>query len=157
MSGLYSPILNILRDWRSTASQSFQTLRRINFVVEDTFEWADFDPQTTFSGMTVTLYLTRNSRYLKLKNCLWFSLHITATLAGAFSPNVFVTLPATAAGMKDSYQAGYISIQVGATVAEAGKWSIKEGTNQLALQRTGAVNYAAGACEWILTGCIEVL
>ena len=158
MSGLFSPNFSVDANWKSTISKAFQQLRRVKFVVENTFSFGDFDPQTNFSGMTVTNYRVYRARYLKIFGMLWFSFEITATLAAPLAANVYIIIPgtgpdpdATSAG-----QSGGAQIR-NAGVYETGTWLLVGNTNQLQMNRPAWAAFTAGAAVFRANGFVEVI
>lgn len=159
MSGFYSPILNIASGWRTTVGNAFQTLRRVSFVIEDTFSFGDFDPQINWKGMAATAVVVRRARYLRIFNFLLFSLDISATLAAPFATEVQVTLPdsKTTYGTQNNNEAqGGAYNGSNAGVGETNPWNSNSGWSYLSLQRVNGAAYTAGAFRAILNGFLEV-
>ncbi len=151
----YSPNFATTSSWKTSVNLISSQLRKIKFVVESTFQWGDFDPQTTFSGMAASAYLIRRARYLKIWKFLWFSVDIAVTLGGPASNAINVNLPYTAYGASGEIQAGGARIDNAAT-AEAATWACSGGQSTLAFYRDGLANYALAATRIFANGFIEV-
>ncbi len=148
--------LPISSGWKSTLANAFQVLRRIAFVVPETFSFGDFDPQIDFRGMANAGLITNRARYLKIYKLLFFSLDFEATLGAPLTNYVTITLPEglTAYG-EDSFHNGSVQIN-NAVTGEADFWNCEGGTNLVNIFRTGAVNYTAVATRWHVSGFLEV-
>lgn len=149
----YSPNLPINSGWKSTIQNAFQVLRRIKFIVEDDFTFTDFDPQTDFSGMTVTNYLVNRARGIKIGSIFYFSINISATVAAPLASIIRVTLPYTAFSSGDQFGA---SQNLNAGTSEVGFYIIANGLNGLSFARPGYANFGAGATQVAANGFIEV-
>ena len=151
----YTPNLAVLSDWITSLTVAFSKLRRISFVVENTFTFEDFDPQTNYLGMTVTNYIVNRARYLKIFGLAWFSLDISATVAAPLANSVTITLPVTCAGDIGNKQgAGALLRLVGGD--ETGYWITDSQVNLITFRRSTAINYAAGVLRIISNGFFEV-
>lgn len=151
--------LKVLKDWRSSLSVAFQILRRIQFIVEDTFSWGDFDPQIDWGGMAATGIEVGRCRYLKIWNFLWFSIDIRASLAAPFTTQVGITLPGTSTGGGDyspKRVQGGAMIVYNAGVESIGSHDITDDTNVTYIKRPALAAYTAGLFIVIGTGFIEV-
>lgn len=154
MSGFYSPKLIIANGWQTTLHAAFQTLRRIKFVVDNTFSFGDFDPQFNFNGMGTAALIVYRARFLKILNLLWVSIDFTVTLSAPLAANIGIIIPATAAGSSvvGASQAFYSYIG-----GVPGNSVIAGGTNILNIQNSGLGNFAATATRILANGFIEVL
>jgi len=161
MTTLYSPTLNILSTWKTTIQQAWQSLRKIRFVIEDTFSFGNFDPKIQWGGMTVTNAYVYRARYLKIFNMMWVSLYASATVAAPLSNGVSFTIPATASGNDDPALATSIILQGGGCVLrdilsyQIGFWRTAGGSDLMYLDRT-AGTFAAGLVEIFVNAFIEV-
>lgn len=140
MAGFFSPNCSRL-------ATLLQTLRRVPFVIEDTFTFENFDPQVNWSGMTASNVMINRSCFLKIWNFLWVSVDITATLAAPFASNIQITIPYTAAGGYDSTNSrrqGGGAYVWDAGVGAVGLWFIISGQSQVFFQKGTPANWAAG-------------
>lgn len=158
MTGYLSLNPSILSTWKSTLAVAFQGFRKPKFATEDTFEFIDFDPQVNFNGMTVTNPVIM-SRYLKLKNLLFFSIEIYATLAAPFAAVITITIPGTLATSSSSLpitraQSGGCLTQNGLPL-ESGIWYGNANSNQINLVRTAGA-YGAGTGRVNANGFVEI-
>lgn len=144
--------------WRATLNKVFQQLRRVKFVVENSFSFGDFDPEINWNGMAATAVDVRRARYLKIFKMFWFSVDIRATLAAPFAAGVFITLPSVIisnANEKSGVQGGG-AYMFNAGTAEVGTWSGNAGTNILNAYRPGTAVHTAGAFIFIANGFLEI-
>lgn len=157
MSGLFSPKLAILSDWRSSLSVAFSYFRRIKFVVENTFELGDFDPQTNWKGMTVTNYEVYRARYLKIWKFAWISIDIIGTVAAPFAPNVVITVPFTMDSSVTKQQGGAATCTNGG-LPEACGWvtSAANGPATISFYRMPVANFGAGIVRLNLNAFLEI-
>lgn len=155
MTGIFKANYSVLRDWKTTLTVAFQQLRRIPFIIEDTFQFGDFDPQTNFNGMTISNYVLYGARYLKIKNLLWFHYDMTVTLAAPLAASIKIIIPGTAS-TEYGIQSGYAQID-NAVTGESDGWYLLPGTNEIVIFRTGVVNYTAVATRIKLNGWVEVV
>jgi len=155
VNGFEQPNLPVGSGWKSTLTLAFQTLRRIKFVVENTFSFGDFDPQVSWNGMAVSAINIRKARYLKIYKLLFFWVDIQGTVAAPLAAAVIITLPATAAGLSGDYQSGGASGQDnGGAVGQV--WQVQATTNLLYIYRYNFVNYTAGVFRGIANGFLEI-
>lgn len=159
---LFSPNFTLDEAWRTTLNKVFQQLRRIRFVVEDTFSFGTFDPTVDFQGMTISNYIVQRARFLRIWKFLWLSVDVTVTLASPFTVQMFVILPpgCTVAGdgtdSTDSRQGGSLVMQNNSTL-EAGYWLALPLSNRISIQRNAGGNYSAGNARFAFNTFIEVL
>ncbi len=153
MAGFFSPNCSRL-------PTLLQTLRRVPFVIEDTFSMGDFTPVIDWNGMTAADVMITRCRYLKIWNLFWFSIDIYATLSGAFSNAITVGIPFTAAG---EYSSIFYNRQGGGayvwnnTTSDSGTWNIASQSSNIVFRRTGNANWAAGVGRITANGFIEVV
>lgn len=156
VDGFERPNLPIGSAWKSTLNLAFQTLRRIKFVVAETFSFGDFDPQINWNGMAVSAVNIRRAKYLKIYKLLFFSVDFTGVVAAPLNNSVIVTLPATVAGNSgDAQSAGCSGNDAGAAVALV--WQASALTTNLYVYRYNFVNYTAGVFRGIFNGFVEVI
>lgn len=151
----YSPNFATASSWKLSVGLITSQLRKVKFVVEDTFAFGDFDPRTSFSGMATSGYLVRKARYLKIWKFFWFSVDIGVTLAAPLSNAINIVIPYTGAGNSSDLQSGGARID-NASTAEAGTWSVAGRGDTLSFYRSGLANYTATATRIIANGFIEV-
>ena len=156
MTKLYSPNFSLLSNVKETIRIAFTQLRRVRFLVEESFEFGDFDPKTNFNGMVSTAYVIARARYLKIYKFLWFSVDITSTLAAPFTSVINITIPYTAAGSQYTEgQAGGALINNN-SARESGYWVIHGNTNEIIFVRSGAA-FSAGIDGFSANGFIEII
>lgn len=79
--------LNTLRDWGSE-------LRKIKFLIEQTFKWGIWEAEVIGGGtMTVPDLVINYAEYLKIWEFVWFRFDITFTTATAADPYILVKPP----------------------------------------------------------------
>ena len=169
MSGTFRPKFAVLSDARKSILNVIQTLRRVPFVIADTFSFGDWDitvdwstaGDTTTAGGLETKFIKR-ARYIKIWNMLWVSVDIGATLRAPFGELVTFTLPYTltgyqsaTTGVNDDRQ-GMGCFVENAAVPEAGNAFARSGTNIVRVERYGAGLFTAGAARVCLNGFFEV-
>lgn len=154
---LYTPNLKVLKDWRGSLNVAFSILRRVAFVIEDTFSFGDFNPQTNWQGMTVTNYQVYRARYLKIFKMMWVSLDIRGTVAAPLTTNVSVILPATGGGGEDSSQQSSANRLVDNSVNEVGFSALAKGSNEMYFYRAPIANFTAGPAIITFNGFLETL
>ncbi len=135
----------ILKDWRSTLTVAFSAIRRVKFIVEETFAFGDFDPQINWNGMTVTAVDIKRTRYLKIWKFLFVSVHINSTLAAPFSTNVMINIPGTLAGADLTVRQEELGYIQNAGVVEAGILLAQGTTDRISVFRPAFAAYTAGA------------
>ncbi len=151
----YSPNFAIGSGWRSSMQLVVSQLRKIKFVVEETFSWGDFEPQATFSGMTVAGYAVKRARYLKLWGFLFFRVDLIATLSGAMSNAIYITVPGTAFGDTGELQSAGCRID-NVTLAQSGTWNASGQQDVVGFYLPNLANYVAGDVRISAVGLIEV-
>lgn len=147
----FSPNLKVLKDWRGSLNVAFSILRRVRFIVEETFSFGDFDPQINWNGMTITSPLVTRARYLKIFKMFWFSLDIGGTLAAPFTNIVTVTMPFATAENQ-----GGTGFGQNAATAEGSFWEVLAASNSLVVYRAAFGNYTAGAFRTRINGFLEI-
>lgn len=157
MSGeLFSPNVSLLSSWRQSITVLLQTLRRVKFVVENTFSFGDFDPQPNWFGMAATNVLIYRARYLRIYKFLWISVDISATLAAPFTNGIGITIPWTLAGDIASNQA--FGARVSNNSVNDSGVVIGNGTFSAVLFiRPVAANFTAGVTRITANGFFEVM
>jgi len=159
MSGTpYSPNLPISSSWKSTLSNAFQLLRRVKFLVEDTFDWGSFNPQVNYTGMTTSNVIVYRARYLKIWKFFWFSIDAAATLAAPLSPYIVIKIPYTiplSSFTSDSIQ-GDACMVMDNSIFEPGLWYGLSKSNEITFIRSGVVNWSAGNNRIITNAFLEV-
>lgn len=156
MTGFFSPNLPILSKWQETFKVAFQKLRRTNFVIDNTFEWQDFDPQIDYQGMTVTGVANRIARYVKINKCLYVSLSLQATLAAPLATVIYVTIPGTAPNNTDGNTVqGGTPLLYSAGAAVLGRWFLFPGFNKLEIAPTAGA-WGAGLMLIYLNTILEI-
>ena len=146
---------SIQNTWRQSLTTILQILRRVVFVVEDSFSFGDFDPQIDWGGMTVTLVSIPRARYLKIWKMLWISVSFEGTVAAPLTTTIKITIPGTAQGVATAIQAYIFRLFEAATI-QAGTVLIRGGNNTLEFQKLNSANYTAGAVTLRLNGFFEV-
>ena len=156
MSGLFSINPSLLHGWKQTLTIFFSKIRRVSFVVEDTFSFGDFNPQVNWNGMTATVVSVNRARYLKIWKFFWFSIDISATLAAPFTTSVILTIPHTA--YQSSPAGAHITAGLlqNAGAYEVGTCQVAGGSDQMTIFRTALGAYTAGAFLFRANGFIEV-
>jgi hypothetical protein len=149
----YSPNLPISSGWKSTLANAFQTLRRVKFIVEETFSFGDFNPQTNYNGMAATGLNEYRARYLKIGKFFLFSYDSLATVAAPFTNNVTITIPYTVKG--DRQQGGGAVVSNGGA-GESGFFTAVADTNTVIFHRVNDGNWGAGFLEIVCNGFIEI-
>lgn len=149
--------LHIGKTWKDTLQSAFSYLRRIPFVVQDTFSFGDFDPNINWNGMTVSAVNIFKARYLKIGNMLWVTFYITATLAAPLAQVIYITVPGTAPiGDNNANRVqGDLFWTANAGVSESGRWVFYPGFNVLECGRFAAA-YGAGVSIFALNTFLEV-
>lgn len=163
MSGLFSPNLKVLSDWRSSLRAAFGELRKRVFVVEDTFQMQPFAPVVDFRGMAVTAgtYVVNQARYLKIGKFMWITADFQATLGAPFTNLINVAVPGgyLAKGNLQTGDTGYqqqaILVQ-NAAVTEVGHLIIRNTSAGFELLRGNFAAHTAGAARWIFSFWMEV-
>lgn len=154
---LYSPNFSLSGSWQKTFSSMYQVLRRVRFVVENTFSFGDFDPQLDFGVMTAASVVVNRARYIKILNMLWWSLDCSATLSGSFTLRVYVTIPGTGESLGQiNTQVVHALVRNGGTY-EAGHCHLVSGENRMSIFRGALGNYSAGAWSCTANGFFEVM
>lgn len=158
MSGVVKFNFAVLRSWQQTCTVAFNTLRRIAFIVEDSFQFGDFDPQTNYNGMTLTLYQVKRARFLKIWKFLWLSIDIVGTVAVPLASGITITIPdgCTVAGLATDYQAFGADVVNNGT-SEAGFARAIGLTNAVTFYRTASGNFGAGVSEITANGFLEIV
>jgi len=158
MTGFFSPNLQVLSDWRSTVKVAFQKLAKTSYVTDSTFEWQTFDPQTDFSGMTITNYSLLHSRYLKINKLLFISCYFTVTLAAPLATTIYVTIPGTAPIPKiaGDLQSGPFLLDTGGGVATTGRWYLNGNGGKLLVQQSAGTPYVAGGTVISIQASMEI-
>jgi hypothetical protein len=155
---LFTPNYTLDSSWKATLNKVFQQMRRVKFVVEDTFSFGDFDPQTNWNGMTVTGYQVYRARYLKIYKLLWLSIDIRATLAAPFAGSVDVTIPYVIKGSDEvsgAQQSLFVRIS-NASTNEPGMCVAVANTNILTFFRIPIAAFTAGSAILTYNGFLEV-
>lgn len=143
--------------WRSSLNTAFSFLRRTTLLTPGDFELTDFDPRMDFHGMTITNFLIRRCKYLKINKYFFYSIDIAMTLAAPFAAEVDVQLPLglTVAGDSGFLQCNHL-LTSQAGVNEAGHALGRGTTSLISLQRGASGNFGAGNARFIGNGFIEV-
>lgn len=151
MSGFFSPNTANLKSL-------LLTLRRVPFVIEDTFTFGDFDPQLDFQGMTVTNLRVRRARFLKIWSFFWFSIDFSATLAAPLNTTIRITIPYTTKSSGNpslSFNQGGGAVVVDSVGAD-GFWLSGSDTNIIAVFKDNTAIYGAGGARVSLNGFLEI-
>lgn len=163
MSGLFNFNASIQTSWKASLQTILQKLRRVSFVVEDTFSWGNFEPTLTYSGgMTGTAYFLRTARYLKIWKFLWFRFDFDITPVAPLSTTIYFSLPATTPGDVDVVTGTHVGqtclvLITGAVTNEVGSGYIGRERNQLSIQRANNAAFTAVQNRITCNGFIEVL
>ncbi len=156
MTNLFRFNASLQGTWKQTLATVLQILRRVTFVIEETFSWGDFVPTLSYTGgMTSTDLNVNSARYLKVFGFLWFHFDITLTPVAPLSNTIIVTLPATTS-LTSGYQVAFVQVN-NAVLSEASYSNIAAGASDLLIYRPSAVNYTAVASRLICSGCLEVI
>lgn len=156
--GFFSPNLKILNDWRSSLTTAFSQLRRVPFVVEDTFQFTNFDPSPTTTMNTSNLSIT-TAVGLKLNKLFFFSVEFTMTLAAPLSDTINFIIPYTAAIAPGSTigrtQVGGCETSTAGVPNQVGLWHIDQNSNKIITVRYAGA-YGAGTGTVRVNGFVEV-
>jgi len=160
MSEFFSPNYAVLKNWQQTVTVAFQQLRRIKFVVRETFSFGNYDPQVNWQGMTVSGVTVNRARYLKLYKIIFLSIDFTATLAAPLTNFITVVIPE---GINaPAAENGAIHLQGGAAlvqdngVTETGTYQIVGGSNLINFFRSATANFNVGVARVTLNTFIEI-
>jgi hypothetical protein len=158
----YTPNFAVGSSWRNTIGMITSQLRKIKFAIDETFQFAEFDPKLDvgsagWGGMTASAITILHARYLKLFKLVFFSIRINATLAigGGWTNQILATLPESLIAYDPGSQAGGGAITLAGTY-EAAIWQISASANQIRFIRNAGGNYSAGDWGWTYNGFIEV-
>jgi hypothetical protein len=156
MTNLFRFNASLQGTWKQTLATVLQILRRVTFVIEDTFSWGDFVPTLSYTGgMTASGVVINAARYLKIFNFAWFHFDINLTLVAPLSNTITVTLPVTTS-LNSGFQVAFVQVN-NAVLSEASYSNIAAGASDLLIYRPAAVNYTAVASRLICSGCLEVI
>lgn len=148
MSGTYTP--NVSR-----ISALLQALRRVPFVIADTFSMGDFNPEVNWNGMAATDVKVCRARYLKIWSFLWISVDIYATVAAPFTNFITITIPGTIAGDVACNQS--FGARVSNNSTNDPGILIGNGTqNFMVFLRPLAANFSAGQARCTANGFLEI-
>lgn len=152
MSGFFTPNLSIGNSWRASLQAINQVFKTINIIVEDTFDWGDYDFTPNGGSMTLSALRIFRARYLKIFKFAWISFDFQATLGGAATNIISMPLPftiASVAGIDPSvtYQSGHLTIIDPVAVNESGSLLTLGGQSVVALTRFNAANFSTGAAS----------
>lgn len=86
MSGTFKPT-------SSNVENLLKELKRVPFVIEDTFTFKDYDPQVTGVALTVTGTKVRHCRYLKIWKFVWLSFYFQTTMSAGAGVEIDMVLP----------------------------------------------------------------
>ena len=151
----YTPNFSVGGSWRSAITLITSQLRKIKFADDQSFTWLDFNPQTNFSGMTVTDYKVTRCRYLLLNKLIFLSVDLEATLAAPLANVISVEFPGTVAGDLGSLQTGGVNIRNAGAIEIAG-WQGNGQASYISFVRAAAANFSAGAVRIMMNGFLEV-
>ena len=96
MSGFWSPKVSNLSTAKNSVAGLLQIMRRVPFVIEDTFTFKSYEPNLNFNGMGMAgagILSNYRFRYLKIWKFLFLSFDFTAPLSAPFSNVIYMDLP----------------------------------------------------------------
>lgn len=156
MTGVFKFNPAILSSWRTTLQVFFQQLRKVAFVVENTFSFGDFDPQIDWNGMTVTDVIIYRARYLKIWKLLFLSIDLKGTLAAPLADKYYLTLPPGNIIAGDRTVLQLIVSVSNTNNGEIGLIKLFGEQNKMECYRPLYAAYVAGAMRMRAQGFIEV-
>lgn len=156
MTNLFRFNASLQGTWKQSLTTILQVLRRVVFVVEDSFAWGTFAPELSYTGgMTATGVVINAARYLKIFNFAWFHFDISLTPVAPLSNTISVQLPVTTS-LDSGFQVAFVQVN-NAVLSEASYSNIAAGASDLLIYRPSAVNYTAVSSRLICSGCLEVI
>ena len=150
MTSFFTPRFPVVaQSWLKTFTSMSSIFNKKKFVVEDTFQFEDFEPTFNFRGMANSDLTIHFFRVLKIGSLAFvqFSYNVDLAIGAGWVNFVSFTIPYT---VKVALPGSPIASQGGGirssnnSVLEAGVWRGTQGTNVIDLFRLDASNYSAG-------------